>query len=182
MRAALLALSLAACAAQAPPADAPANHLAGTEWRRVDDENANPHGATMTFSAHGASGYTGCNTWFASVMQDGEALRFRDVRTTRMACGAGVQTATEQSFLAVLRRTRAPIAARSASPETTSGRSPGTRRRVARPDPLRASMLTSSRRSPSKPARARASCIARRVMSSVHSGSSSCTSSTIERR
>ena len=106
MRGALLALWLAACAAQAPPADAPANHLAGTEWRRVDDENANPHGATMAFSAHGASGYTGCNNWFATVMQDGEALRFRDVRTTRMACGAGVQTATEQSFLAVLRRTR----------------------------------------------------------------------------
>ena len=106
MRAAFLALWLAACAAQAPPREGPANHLAGTEWRRVDDENANPHGATMAFSAHGASGYTGCNNWFATVMQDGEALRFGDVGATRMACGAGVQTATEQSFLAVLRRTR----------------------------------------------------------------------------
>ncbi|MGH6949753.1 MAG: META domain-containing protein, partial [Vitreimonas sp.] len=108
MRAALLALLfLAACATGAPPAaEAPAIHLAGTEWRRIDDENANPHGATLDFSAHGASGYTGCNRWFATVTQDGEALRFGDVGTTRMACGAGVQTATEQSFLAVLAATR----------------------------------------------------------------------------
>jgi heat shock protein HslJ len=60
----------------------------------------------MSFSAHGASGYTGCNRWFAAVTQDGEALRFGTVGTTRMACGAGVQTATEQSFLAVLAATR----------------------------------------------------------------------------
>ena len=108
MRAAILALALvAACATEAPPdVDAPVIQLADTEWRRVDDENANPHGATMSFSAEGASGYTGCNRWFASVTQDGEALRFGDVGTTRMACGAGVQTATEQSFLAVLVATR----------------------------------------------------------------------------
>lgn len=108
MRAAILALALvAACATDAPPAaDAPAIQLADTEWRRVDDENANPHGATLSFGAHGASGYTGCNRWFAAVTQDGDALRFGDVGTTRMACGAGVQTATEQSFLAVLAAAR----------------------------------------------------------------------------
>lgn len=109
MRAAILALALvAACATEAPPAaeEAPAVHLSGTEWRRVDDENANPHGATMAFSEHGASGYTGCNRWVAAVTQDGEALRFGDVGTTRMACGAGVQTATEQGFLAALAAAR----------------------------------------------------------------------------
>jgi heat shock protein HslJ len=109
MRAVLLAAALlSACVTETPPpaAEAPAIHLAGTEWRRVDDENANPHGATMNFSAHGASGYTGCNRWFAAVTQDGEALRFDDVGTTRMACGAGVQTATERSFLAVLAAAR----------------------------------------------------------------------------
>jgi heat shock protein HslJ len=108
MRAAILALVLVgACASPAPPAaEGPAIHLAGTEWRRVDDENANPHGATMNFSAHGASGYTGCNRWFAAVTQDGEVLRFGDVGTTRISCGAGVQTATEQSFLAVLAAAR----------------------------------------------------------------------------
>lgn len=108
MRAAILALALvAACATDAPPpADAPAIQLADTEWRRVDDEDANPHGATISFEAQRASGNTGCNRWFASVTQDGEALRFGDVGTTRMACGAGVQTATEQSFLAVLAATR----------------------------------------------------------------------------
>lgn len=108
MRAAILVMALvAACATDAPPAaDAPAIQLADTQWRRVDDENANPHGATLSFSADGASGYTGCNRWFASVTQDGEALRFSDVGTTRMACGAGVQTATEQSFLTVLAAAR----------------------------------------------------------------------------
>ena len=108
MRAAILALALvAACATDAPPsAEPPAIQLADTEWRRIDDENANPHGATMSFSAEGASGYTGCNRWFASVTQNGEALRFGDVGTTRMACGAGVQTATEQSFLAMLAAAR----------------------------------------------------------------------------
>ncbi len=108
MRTAILALVLlGACATDAPPAaEAPAIHLAGTEWRRVDDENANPHGATMSFNAQRASGDTGCNRWFATVTQDGEALRFGDVGMTRMACGAGVQAATEQSFLAVLAATR----------------------------------------------------------------------------
>jgi heat shock protein HslJ len=107
MRGAFLALALlAGCVSAPPPAQAPVNYLAGTEWRRVDDENANPHGATISFTEHGASGYTGCNRWFAAVTHDGEALRFGDIGTTRMACGAGVQTATERSFLAVLRATR----------------------------------------------------------------------------
>lgn len=107
-RSAFLALALlGACAAQPPPAaDAPAIPLAGTEWRRVDDLNANPHGATLAFTERGAAGYTGCNRWFAAVTQDGEALRFGDVGTTRRACLAGVEAATERSFLAVLRAAR----------------------------------------------------------------------------
>ncbi|WP_395645200.1 META domain-containing protein [Terricaulis sp.] len=107
---ALFALTLAACATEpaAPPAggDAPAVHLSGTHWRRVDDMNANPHGATLDFEGARATGYTGCNRWFADVTQDGEILRFGPIGTTRMACTAGVQQATERSFLAVLRATR----------------------------------------------------------------------------
>jgi len=106
MRSVLLALLLlGACAqtpAQAPSADVAATHLAGTKWRRVDDLNANPHGATLEFSSDGASGHTGCNRWFASVMQNGEELRFGAVGMTRMACQADVSAATERSFLAVL--------------------------------------------------------------------------------
>ena len=93
---------------EAPPdADAPAIHLAGTEWRRVDDENANPHGATMSFSARGASGYTGCNRWFASGRRR-TARRCASAMSARRAwpASAGVQTATERSFLAVLAAAR----------------------------------------------------------------------------
>ncbi|MEZ6022795.1 MAG: META domain-containing protein [Hyphomonadaceae bacterium] len=101
--AALATLVLAACATTAAPGSV---HLAGTSWLRVDDENANPHGATMEFSEDGASGYTGCNRWFTTVRQDGEVLRFGAIGTTRRACQTGMQTATERSFLAVLRATR----------------------------------------------------------------------------
>lgn len=112
MRAALMALVfLAACATTpdqpASPQEPPsAVQLSGTKWRRVDDMNANPHGATLDFVDNRASGYTGCNRWFATVTQNGEELRFGDIGMTRMACGAGVQTATERSFLAALEATR----------------------------------------------------------------------------
>src|SRR5690242_1284903 len=106
---ALFALALAACASPgAPTSPAPsaqAIHLSGTHWRRVDDMNANPHGATMDFEGARATGHTGCNRWFADVTQDGEILRFGQIGTTRMAC-TGVSQATERSFLAVLRATR----------------------------------------------------------------------------
>lgn len=110
MRTALLALVLLGACAQtpaAPPSEAPAAiHLSGTKWQRVDDLNANPHGATLEFEGARASGYTGCNRWFASVAQDGEELRFSAVGMTRMACTAGVQSATERSFLGAIAATR----------------------------------------------------------------------------
>lgn len=107
MRSALLALLfLGACAqtpAPAPSGEAGAtSQLSGTKWLRVDDENANPHGATLEFEDARASGYTGCNRWFASVTQSGEQLRFGAVGTTRMACQTGMQADTERNFLAVL--------------------------------------------------------------------------------
>ncbi|MBC7770846.1 MAG: META domain-containing protein [Phycisphaerales bacterium] len=101
---ALFALSLAACATSAPP---PGNvHLAGTSWLRVDDLDANPHGATMSFTAEGASGETGCNRWFSAVTQNGEALRFGNIGTTRRACLTGMQADTERNLLQALRATR----------------------------------------------------------------------------
>lgn len=109
LAAALLALSLSACAPQTPPPSTgapPASYLAGTSWLRIDDENANPHGATLEFSDDRASGHTGCNRWFATVTHDGEALRFGAVGTTRMACQTPMQADTERNFLAVLEATR----------------------------------------------------------------------------
>jgi len=112
MRALLIALAfLGACAAPTPPPTTEPGqiiaHLSGTKWRRVDDTNANPHGATLDFDGNRASGYTGCNTWNSTVTQNGEELRFVDVTVTERACdGAGVQMATESSFLAAIRATR----------------------------------------------------------------------------
>jgi heat shock protein HslJ len=104
MRALSLALLglLGACISAPSAGEATSTALAGTSWRRIDDENANPHGATLEFTERGASGYTGCNRWFASVNHQGQALDFGNIGTTRMACQAGVQAATERSFLAAL--------------------------------------------------------------------------------
>lgn len=107
LTAAFLIAALAACATPPPPqAPAASIQLAGTGWLRIDDENANPHGATLDFEAARASGYTGCNRWFAAVTQTGDALRFGDVGMTRMACQTPMQRDTERSFLSVLERTR----------------------------------------------------------------------------
>jgi heat shock protein HslJ len=109
MRAVLISLlALAACSTATPPAAAPAAaaiHLSGTSWIRVDDENASPHNPTIEFSDARASGYDGCNQWFAAVTQSGESLRFGDVGTTRMAC-SGAGDAAERNFLAALAATR----------------------------------------------------------------------------
>jgi heat shock protein HslJ len=95
----ILAAALTACASAAP--EPARNYLAGTSWVRIDDDQSNPHGATMAFTEDRASGHTGCNRWFASVIHNGEALGFGDVGTTRMACN-DVQNGTEQRFLQVL--------------------------------------------------------------------------------
>lgn len=99
---------LGACASQSPPpAEEHGVHLAGTSWQRVDDENAAPHFPTIAFGEDSrASGFAGCNRWFASVTQHGEELTFGPVGTTRMACQADSQAATERSFLAALSATR----------------------------------------------------------------------------
>lgn len=107
--AALLGLVVTACATPEPAAPAPeaaTSYLAGTSWRRVDDFNANPHGATMAFTAEGASGDTSCNRWFTSVTHQGEELRFGNIGLTRRACQTEMQAATERNFLAALRATR----------------------------------------------------------------------------
>jgi heat shock protein HslJ len=105
MRALLSLLLLAACAT-GEPMPTPHNYLAGTSWLRIDDEEANPHGATMAFTENGASGYTGCNRWFTSVTHTGEALDFGNIGMTRMACQTEMQAGTERRFLEILEQTR----------------------------------------------------------------------------
>lgn len=112
MRSALLALLLlGACTptamqSGAPPLQVTTHYLDGTKWLRMDDENANPHGATLEFENGRASGYTGCNRWTADVTESGEALRFGMVAVTEMACASPMQMDTERNFLSVVERTR----------------------------------------------------------------------------
>lgn len=106
---ALFVSALAACttpATTAPEPSAHVNHLSGTKWRRVDDMNANPHGATIEFEGARASGYTGCNRWFADVSEDGGSLRFGPIGMTRMACQTEMQRDTERNFVSMLERVR----------------------------------------------------------------------------
>lgn len=99
-------LVLAACAAPQTPAPSTPFALAGSSWQRNDDADANPHGAMLEFTDARASGYTGCNRWFADVTQSGAALRFGAIGMTRMACQAEVQAATERHFIDALNHTR----------------------------------------------------------------------------
>ncbi len=112
MRSALFALLLLGACAQsatdAPPATTQgATHsLSGSKWLRMDDLNANPHGATLEFDGNRASGYTGCNRWTADVTENGEALRFGMVAVTEMACASPMQMDAERNFLSVVERRR----------------------------------------------------------------------------
>lgn len=106
MRVLLLSLALAACAAPAdvaPPA-AGHNYLDGTTWVQTEPQAANP--PTIAFGDSRASGFAGCNRFFAQVTHaDGNALTFSGAGLTRMACPPE-QMAVEQAFTDVLNRTR----------------------------------------------------------------------------
>lgn len=99
----LLSLALAACTTTAP--GTPAVHLSGTTWT-MDDPDSSPHSPTIQFLDARAYGFDGCNSWFASVQQSGETLRFERIGTTRRACEAAPAAAAEHHFLDVLDGTR----------------------------------------------------------------------------
>ncbi|GAM97901.1 lipoprotein [alpha proteobacterium U9-1i] len=89
---------LAACAtADMSPAN-PGPSLDG-EWREATRAL---HPPTITFEGERASGFAGCNRWFATVTR-GEypALTFSAVGSTRMMC-EGAQMTIEREFLAAL--------------------------------------------------------------------------------
>ncbi len=104
MRGALaLAMTLAACVAQAPPQAAHA--LAGTHWMRIDRSEDAPHFPTLDMEQTRASGHAGCNRWNAAVTENGDGLRFQAIAMTRTGC-AGAGVATERALLDTLRSTR----------------------------------------------------------------------------
>ncbi len=102
MRGLVFALLLAACAAPQMTPSAPFA-LDGTTWQRTDDDQAAPHFPTLQFSDGGASGYSGCNRWFATVTQNRSALRFGGVGSTEMACAPPAMGAEQRMFDALNR-------------------------------------------------------------------------------
>jgi heat shock protein HslJ len=72
----------------------------------MEDADSAPHSPTIAFLDARAYGFDGCNSWFASVEQDGEILRFVRIGTTRRACEAAPAAAAERRFLDVLAATQ----------------------------------------------------------------------------
>lgn len=108
-RAALIALATLLCSActHAAPirTETSSGALAGAQWRRIDDEAVNGHFPTIIFEDGAASGFAGCNRWFASVTRDGDALSFGQAVATRMAC-AEPAMAVERRFFDVIKAAR----------------------------------------------------------------------------
>jgi heat shock protein HslJ len=110
MKRALLAASLlltAACASATSANSgnaAPLGELDGSEWMMLNESrSATP--PTIAFAGDRASGYAGCNRWFASVARGDQALEFGDVGMTRMMCSPPSMEA-ERAFATALNETR----------------------------------------------------------------------------
>lgn len=101
-RAALaMLILLAACASSG---SAPLGALAGSEWIMLNEaRSATP--PTIAFTQDRASGYAGCNRWFASASASEQAIDFGDVGTTRMMCSPP-SMAAERAFVTALNYTR----------------------------------------------------------------------------
>lgn len=66
----------------------------------------NDRGPSLRVTGDRATGFTGCNRWFAAAALGPGALTFSEVGQTKMAC-TGPGGAMEREFLDVLARTRA---------------------------------------------------------------------------
>lgn len=101
MRAILLsAVLLAACANQPP---SPHGDLANSEWVLANETGA-ASPPTLAFEDERASGFAGCNRWFATPTRNGEALSFAGIGLTRMMCSPQAMEA-ERDFVAALEGT-----------------------------------------------------------------------------
>jgi heat shock protein HslJ len=100
-RVALSALMLlGACANGGAPGSPALGDLAGSEWMMLNEtRSATP--PTIAFGDDRASGYAGCNRWFASAGRTDNALEFGDIGTTRMACSPPSMEA-ERAFVGAL--------------------------------------------------------------------------------
>lgn len=107
-RAALAALVfLSACATATTGgggSDAALGALAGSEWMMLN-ENRSATPPTIAFTEDRASGYAGCNRWFAGAGASEHGLDFQAVGMTRMMCSPPSMEA-ERAFAAVLADTR----------------------------------------------------------------------------
>jgi len=94
-----LAAALGGCASDAPRLETERSYR--VEWigeRPLIDRSH----LTITFAADGrAHGHAGCNHWFAGYHQQGEALRFEPVGSTRKMCAPALME-QEQRFLAAI--------------------------------------------------------------------------------
>lgn len=113
----LAALALAACAAAAAPqtpptpdagqapAYPPPPGLPGTSWTLTDLNGAAPLAdavPTLALDAAGqAAGSAGCNRYFGTFAEDGAAVTFGPLGSTKMACAPAVMQ-QETAFLQLL--------------------------------------------------------------------------------
>jgi heat shock protein HslJ len=100
-RATLAALVLLSACASGGNSGSPAlGDLAGSEWLMLNEtRSATP--PTIAFGDDRASGYAGCNRWFASAGRTENALEFGDIGTTRMMCSPPSMEA-ERAFVGAL--------------------------------------------------------------------------------
>ena len=109
-RSASLALAMfvfAACQRSAPNASPLVSEITNFQWI-LRSLNGNPAGmgaggreVTLRFSPAGeVSGFAGCNRFGATYVAQGDSLRLGPIRSTRMACDAGMSL--ERDFLLAL--------------------------------------------------------------------------------
>jgi heat shock protein HslJ len=106
MKRAFLAALLFAAACASPSggtADSGLGDLAGTEWTLLNETRSST-APSLVFGEDRASGYAGCNRWFASVGRTDQALEFGDVGLTRMMCSPPSMEA-ERAFVGALNDT-----------------------------------------------------------------------------
>lgn len=103
-RAAALAVALFVSACASAPTASPLGDLAGTEWIMLNETRSTTP-PTIAFGEDRASGYAGCNRWFASAGRTDQALEFGAVGATRMMCSEQPMAA-ERAFLTALRNTK----------------------------------------------------------------------------
>jgi heat shock protein HslJ len=97
-------LLVTACATGGGSSSSPAlGDLSGSEWMMLNEtRSASP--PTIAFGDDRASGYAGCNRWFASAGRTDNALEFGDIGATRMMCSPPSMEA-ERAFVRALNDT-----------------------------------------------------------------------------